>query len=68
MLFGGDTEFIVEGMMPDLLHVIPVCDDAVFNWVLQSEDTSLALGFISYIAVFLTHTNHHTLKERKTTH
>merc|ERR1711993_218849 len=57
----GDTEFIVEGVMPDLLHIIPVGDDTVFNWVFEGEDTSLGLGFISNIGVFLTHTNHHTL-------
>merc|ERR1712072_1199291 len=36
----GNTEFIVEGVMPDLLHIIPVGDDSMFNWVLQGEDTS----------------------------
>merc|ERR1712242_69211 len=36
----SDTEFIVEGMMPDLLHVIPVGDNTVFNWVFEGEDTS----------------------------
>merc|ERR1719330_1862602 len=60
----GNTEFIVEGVMPDLLHVIPVSDDTVFNWVFEGEDTSLGLGFISNIGVFLTHTNHHTLVAR----
>ena len=35
----GHTELIVEGVMPDLLHVIPVGNDAVLNGVLQSEDT-----------------------------
>merc|ERR1712226_1649875 len=30
-----DTEFIVEGVMPDLLHIIPVGDDTVFNWVFE---------------------------------
>merc|ERR1719295_1474199 len=57
----GNTEFIVESVMPDLLHVIPVGDDTVFNGVFEGEDTSLGLGFISNIGVFLTHTNHHTL-------
>merc|ERR1712099_31759 len=57
----GNTEFIVESVMPDLLHVIPVGDDTVFNWVFEGEDTSLGLGFISNIGVFLTHTNHYTL-------
>merc|ERR1712045_538919 len=61
VLLGGNTEFIVEGVMPDLLHVIPVGDDAVLNWVLQSEDTPLGLSLISNIGVFLAHTNHDTL-------
>merc|ERR1719221_1627158 len=43
LLLGGNTEFIVEGVMPDLLHIIPVGDDTVFNRVLQGEDTSLGL-------------------------
>ena len=49
--------------MPDLLHVIPVSDDAVLDGVLEGEDTSLGLGLIAHIAVFLAHTNHHTLGE-----
>merc|ERR1719213_1192189 len=57
----GYTEFIVEGVMPDFLHVIPVGDDTMFNWVFEGEDTSLGLGFISNIGVFLAHTNHDTL-------
>lgn len=41
----GYTELIVESMVPDLLHVIPAGDDAaVFIGVLESQDTSLALG------------------------
>merc|ERR1719361_1393170 len=57
----GNTEFIVESVMPDLLHVVPVGDDTMFNWVFEGKDTSLGLGFISNIGVFLTHTNHQTL-------
>merc|ERR1711862_380203 len=57
----GNTEFIVESVMPDLLHVIPVGDDTVFNGVFEGEDTSLGLGFISDVGVLLTHTDHHTL-------
>merc|ERR1711973_335733 len=37
----GNTEFIVEGVVPDFLHIIPVGDDTVLNRVLQGEDTSL---------------------------
>merc|ERR1712102_234566 len=61
LLLGGNTELVVEGVVPDLLHVIPVGDDSVLNGVLQGEDTSLGLGFISNIGILLTHTDHDTL-------
>merc|ERR1719336_3765265 len=61
LLLRGNTEFIVKGVMPDLLHIIPVGDDTMFNWVFQSKDTSLGLSFISYIGILLTHTDHDTL-------
>merc|ERR1719495_1766661 len=60
-LLGGNTELIVEGVVPDLLHVIPVGDDTVFDGVLEGEDTTLALGLITDVGVLLTHTDHHTL-------
>merc|ERR1712018_1109476 len=56
-----NTEFIVESVMPDLLHVIPVGDDTMLNRVLECKDTPLGLGLVSNIGVFLTHTHHHTL-------
>merc|ERR1712026_419931 len=61
VLLRGHTELIVEGVMPDLLHVIPVGHDAVLNGVLQGEDTSLGLGLVSNIGILLSHTDHHTL-------
>merc|ERR1712108_39511 len=61
LLLGGNTEFIVEGVMPDLLHIIPVGDDTVFNGVLQGEDTSLGLSLITDIGILLTHTDHDAL-------
>ena len=64
LLLWGDTELVVEGVMPDLLHIIPVGDDAVLNGVLQGEDTSLGLGLVTNIGVLLTHTDHDTLQER----
>merc|ERR1719466_199764 len=57
----GNTELIVEGVVPDLLHIIPVGDDSVLNGVLESEDTSLGLSLISNIGILLSHTDHHTL-------
>ena len=61
VLFWGNTELIVEGVMPDLLHVIPVGNDAVLNGVLQGEDTTLRLGLVANIWVLLAHTDHDTL-------
>merc|ERR1711912_18400 len=61
VLLGGNTEFIVEGVMPDLLHIVPVGDDTVLNWVLQGEDTTLGLSLITDVGVLLTHTDHDTL-------
>merc|ERR1719150_1199758 len=61
LLFWCNTELVVEGVMPDFFHIIPVGDDSVFNWVLQGKDTSLGLGFITYIGVFLSHSNHYSL-------
>merc|ERR1712007_280539 len=57
----GNTELIVEGVVPDLLHVIPVGDDSVLNRVLEGKDTSLRLSLISNIGILLSHTDHHTL-------
>merc|ERR1712127_337406 len=57
----GNTELVVEGVMPDFLHIIPVGDDTVFNGVFQGEDTSLGLSFISNIGILLSHTDHDTL-------
>merc|ERR1719205_178265 len=57
----GNTELIVEGVVPDLLHIIPVGDDTMFNGVFQGEDTSLGLSFITNIGIFLSHTDHDTL-------
>merc|ERR1711988_622248 len=61
LFLGGNTEFIVEGVVPDLLHVIPVGDDSVLNGVLEGEDTSLGLSLISNIGILLSHTDHDTL-------
>merc|ERR1711990_378745 len=61
LLLWGNTELIVEGVMPDLLHIIPVGDDTVFNGVFQGEDTSLGLSFIFNIGILLSHTDHDTL-------
>jgi hypothetical protein len=60
VVFRRNMGLIVEGVMSNLLHVIPVVDNAMLNWVLECKDTSLCLSFITHIAILLTYTNHDT--------
>ena len=60
VLFRGNTKLIVESVMPNLLHVIPIANNAMLYRILQGEDTSFRLGFITNISIFLTHPNHDT--------
>ena len=60
-LVGGDSQLVVEGVVPDLLHVVPVGDDTVLDGVFEAEDPPLALGFVSDVAVFGAHTSHDDL-------
>ena len=64
MFLGSHTQLIVEGVVPDLLHIAPVGHDTVLDGVLEGEDASLVLGLASYIGVLLAHANHHTLGEK----
>merc|ERR1711892_1318522 len=41
LFLGGNTEFVVKGVVPDLLHIVPVGDDSMLNGVLEGKDTSL---------------------------
>ena len=66
VLLRGNTELVVEGVMPDLLHIIPVGDDTVLNGVLQGEDTTLGLGLVSDKGVLGVHTDHDTSVARAT--
>ncbi len=58
VLLGGNTELVEEGVVPDLLHIVPVGDDTVLNGVLDGEDTTLGLGLITDVSILLAHTNH----------
>jgi len=47
------TELVVEGVAPDLLHVVPVLDDTVLERVLEDEDTALLLGLLTDVVVLV---------------
>ena len=61
VLLGSNSQLVVEGVVPDLLHVVPVGDDSVLDGVFQGEDTSLGLSLIADVRVFLSHSNHDAL-------
>jgi len=54
----GDTQLVVEGVMPDLLHIVPVGHNAVLNGVFQGEDTSLGLSLVTDVGILLSHADH----------
>ena len=60
VLLRGNTELVVKGVVPDLLHIVPVGDNTVLDGVLQGEDTSLGLGLISNEGVLGVHADHDT--------
>ncbi len=64
VLLGSDTELVVEGVVPDLLHVVPVGDDTVLNGVAEGKNTTLRLSLVTDVGVLLTHTDHDTAKWR----
>merc|ERR1712183_840861 len=60
----GHTQLIVEGVVPDLLHITPVGDDSVLNGVLEGKNTSIGLSLISNIGILLSHPDHPSLVAR----
>jgi hypothetical protein len=47
MLGWVDTKFVVESVVPDLLHIVPVGDDAVLDRILEDENTGFGASFIA---------------------
>lgn len=51
MLFGRDAELVEERVVLDLLHVVPVHHDPMFDWVFKHEDAAFGLRFVATMAV-----------------
>ncbi len=45
------TQLVEEGVVPDLLHVVPVCHNTVLDGVAQSQDTALGLSLVTDVGV-----------------
>ena len=53
VFFGVDAELVVEGVVPDEFHVVPVSNDTVLDGVGDGEDTTAGLGVITDEVVLL---------------
>ena len=60
VLLGRHTQLIVERVVPDLLHVIPVAHNPVLDRVLQCQNAPFRLGLVANVCVLLAHAHHHT--------
>jgi hypothetical protein len=58
MIFRGNSELIVKAVMPDLGHLGPVIDDAMFDGVIEFEDSFFGDGFFTDISLFIAKTLH----------
>lgn len=58
VLGGGNSEFIVEAVMPDLSHVVPVVDDTMLDGVSEFKDSLLGLGFFTHVCFLIVHADH----------
>jgi len=65
VLLRSHSQLVVERVLPDLLHIIPVGHDAALDRVLEIQNSTLALGFVTNVAVFLIHAHHDTLNEKR---
>mmetsp|Transcript_99619 Transcript_99619/g.281139 ORF Transcript_99619/g.281139 Transcript_99619/m.281139 type:complete len:327 (+) Transcript_99619:403-1383(+) len=57
MFLGRHSEFVVEGVVPDSLHVVPVRDNAVLDGIVHRQDTPLVLSLVPNVSV-LVHSPH----------
>ena len=45
------AQLVEEGVVPDLLHVVPVGHDAVLDGVAQGQDAALGLCLVAHVGV-----------------
>lgn len=57
----GDSEFIVETMVPDFSHIVPVVDDTVLDGVVELENAFFGLSLFSNVDFFIVHANHNVV-------
>jgi len=58
VLFRTDTKFTIESVVPHLLHIVPVDNDTVLNWLFDFQNAALSLGLLTNIDLSLVEANH----------
>jgi hypothetical protein len=58
VLLRGDAKLVVESMVPNLLHIVPVGNDAVLDRLLHSQNTALLLSLRAHVDLLLVEANH----------
>ena len=58
MLLESHTEFIVQCVMPDHLHVVSIGDNPMHNGICERQFSTLALRLVPYVAVLWVHSDH----------
>merc|ERR1719384_377613 len=51
VLLWRDPQLAEEGVMPNLLHVVPTGNDAVLNGIVQAEDTTDRNSFVTCVVL-----------------
>ena len=60
MVLGVDLQ-LVENVAPDVLHIIPVFDDTMLDWVTQLDHTLVLLDVLAYEEILLERIHHNFL-------
>ena len=47
VVFRRDAQFIVDGVVPNLFHVVPVGNDTVLDRIFQGKDAPLSLSLVT---------------------
>ena len=50
MLLGGYPKLVIESVVQELLHIVPVGDDAALDRATDGENAALGLGCVADIA------------------
>lgn len=57
MLGGCNSKFVIETVVPNSLHIVPVLNDSMLNWIAQLQNTLLGLRFLPDIELFVAHSH-----------